>query len=119
MCRAALGLAVTLFSALPGCGTVVSWTNGPCPYGGVRLDACGTAMLAHAASPALGEEHGKFSPGTNAMLGACMVADLPFSVIGDTLTLPFTIPAALARQRDKREPAPEAVDPSAKPFSPP
>jgi uncharacterized protein YceK len=119
MRSAALGAAVAMFCALPGCGTMVAWTDRPAPYGGVRLDACGPALLAQAAIPALREEHDKFSPGTNALLGACMVADLPFSAVADTLTLPVTVPAALAQRREKREPPPETADPSAKPFAPP
>jgi uncharacterized protein YceK len=45
--------------------------------------------------------------------------DMPLSAVADTLTLPITIPAALARERDKHESAPEPTDPPAKPFSPP
>jgi hypothetical protein len=73
--------------------------------------------MAQAAVQALRDEPDKFSPGTNAFLGACMIADLPFSAIADTLALPVTIKAALSGKEDTTTAAHSFIDPFARLLS--
>jgi uncharacterized protein YceK len=62
-------------------------------YGGVRLDA------ARIQECAIGcEKSGGFGHSFYDTVATCeAVADIPFSVVGDTLTLPFTVPDEIDR----------------------
>jgi uncharacterized protein YceK len=103
---------------LVGCGTAANtlwWTpmeGGMRVYGGVRADA---EVLCHRFS---GESDAGNATGRCKEVVFCAI-DLPLSAAADTLTLPVTVPTALARQFGKRDPASGPVDPSARPFSPP
>jgi uncharacterized protein YceK len=128
--KATACLAAVLAAALGGCGTVancVGW-NGPparAVYGGVKQDAQnGAGHLAEAfhgpvpsfsaypEQPAAGRQ--LMARSVCAACGACMLAvDLPVSLVTDTLTLPVTVPASLAKDKDnsKRKPAPRRSAP--------
>lgn len=73
----------TLACALAGCGTVKNFTEGhngeTKPYGGVKIAAAG------------------FSDDlvVIAMTFPFIVADVVFSAVGDTASLPVTVPAAI------------------------
>jgi uncharacterized protein YceK len=78
---------------LAGCGTAMNFwltpREGGCrPYGGVRVDAEVARDCAADAAKAetTGERIIWYSK------AAYLVADLPVSLVGDTLTLPFTLP---------------------------
>jgi hypothetical protein len=43
-------------------------------------------------------------------LGFAAFADLPFSLVADTLSLPITIPAYLKRSKNARHPYPEPTE---------
>jgi hypothetical protein len=73
--------------------------------------------MAHAVVEALRDEPEKFSPSTNALLGACMIADLPFSAVADTLMLPVTVKAALSDKDDSAPVSSRVVDPFARLLS--
>lgn len=99
------GLAVASLFLLEGCGTLLNtcWFT-PTEevnrvYGGVRVDV----QLAQEA--AVAARDGKdFSERFRAMTGsALMIADVPLSAIGDTLTLPITIPASINREPEHRQ----------------
>lgn len=97
-----LALAVWITSALSGCGTVMNVSDrddvslmrdGPTKvYGGVSWDAAsGCEYLVEVVKPkeSLLDRLQSLACGTY-----LLAIDLPLSVLGDTLTLPFTIPAA-------------------------
>ncbi|MBV9125814.1 MAG: YceK/YidQ family lipoprotein [Planctomycetes bacterium] len=93
---------IAVFPVLSGCATALNIQNDRQIYGGVRTDAIvGPYGLAKGIGFVMIENHEKFSPSTNAMLGACALADLPFSAVADTLTLPVTVPAALGWYAEK------------------
>ena len=84
------GLA--LFS-LTGCGTVSNLENDCSPYGGIaETMTAGKSRLEH-----IGE--GKCIPPVYDYAAATYLfaIDLPLSAIGDTLTLPITIPIGIKR----------------------
>lgn len=141
--RAMVVLTAPLALLLGGCGTVANCTSwqGRAPltvYGGVKEDIVSGADHLH---EAFGGPCPSFSAVTHppsfaeqAMMrsfcagcGVCMLAlDLPISVVADTLTLPITIPATLARKPNdhprKRKSAPaqaSAPTPPKPPSSPP
>jgi uncharacterized protein YceK len=114
-----LAVAV-LVVGLSGCGTAANtlwWApfeGGQRVYGGVRAEV---GVLRDGLS---GKSDTSSAPDRAGLV--LIAADLPLSAVGDTLTLPYTIPTAILNQvnhRDKLEPTPEPADPSAKPFSPP
>jgi uncharacterized protein YceK len=95
-------LALAFLAGVSGCGTVLSFQQeeeGPKVYGGVRMDATlGPGLIAAGVGDLIyPKEHEKFPPGTYISLGACALADLPFSLVADTVTLPLTVPAALRK----------------------
>jgi uncharacterized protein YceK len=108
----ALGLAVGLTCALCGCGTarnltapektVEAPTPRPAPnqvYGGVGIDArVGASWLAAPFVEEYGVEVGAcerlFDTTCKMGIGAFVLGfDLPLSAVGDTLSLPITVPA--------------------------
>lgn len=113
--KAMLGLAAALALLPVGCGTVANCTNwqGRAPltvYGGVKEDIVSGTDHLH---EAFGGPCPSFSAVTHmpstaeqvmmrsfcAGCGVCMLAlDMPISIVADTLTLPITIPATLARK---------------------
>jgi uncharacterized protein YceK len=96
--KVAAALAAVLAGALGGCGSACNtmwWTpeeGGMRVFGGVRADA---QVLADAFSP-------NTKAGVGDRLGCATLAtiDLPLSAVGDTLTLPVTLPAASNRRPD-------------------
>lgn len=76
-----------------GCGTLGN-VSGPCKmYGGVQLD--GTNVLEVCQEIGHPNEGGSLSTAHRTMILICGCADLPLSAVADTVTLPFTAPAAL------------------------
>src|SRR5271166_5898024 len=125
--RTAICLAAVLAFAPTGCGTAINLVGQdrkgdsatPAPaakevYGGVSLD---THVAASWIAAPFVEEH----PPNSALemtletvcktsVGAWVLAvDLPLSVVGDTLTLPVTIPAALQKPNKPAEKKPSGV----------
>jgi uncharacterized protein YceK len=100
-------MAITLLAtllALSGCGTLISDSS---PYSGVCLD---TKIVAQGIPRGLGAwtcdiDVPSFWP--------LAVLDLPFSLVGDTLLLPFTLTAKLQMQSAEklRQPLPEGGEP--------
>lgn len=87
---------------LGGCGTFTNLCfpedippgKGCRVYGGTRLDLEQTAEL-YQDRP--GSSSGPVSKTTQELVGTCIfAADLPLSLAADTITLPFTLGAALA-----------------------
>jgi uncharacterized protein YceK len=102
-------LALMVLTGVSGCGTVLNFQQeeeGPKVFGGVLTDAAlGPGLLAAGADNLIHpKEHEKLPPGTTLALGACALADLPFSLVADTLTLPLTIPVALRKVGDGKPP---------------
>ena len=111
---------------LSGCGTVLNCTD---PhggaggekrvYGGVLIDTTVAYQVAAGSGLSLGRPA--------ALIGVWAVLDLPFSVVADTLTLPFTFAATL-QKADSGKPTPpgtftpdpeQAQQPARTPASPP
>jgi uncharacterized protein YceK len=95
LCAIALALSVN------GCGTVCNLARGfdhpdtePRIYGGVALDMDTISKVLNA--PAAESEIDM--PRTWALLLACGAIDPVFSLVGDTLTLPITVPLQSKRQ---------------------
>jgi uncharacterized protein YceK len=111
-------VAVATGLLLSGCGTMANLSDGYGPgekkvFGGVRLDAdYGSAYAGWTNHP------DGFVYSVYALSTACaMACDLPFSAIGDTLTLPWTLTAAPSKETshpNKKElndgAAPESAD---------
>ncbi len=94
---------ITLFLlCLPSCGTIINIQEKGLffpvgqkvanPYGGVIIDGMITATPFLTGEPFLG---------FFTILG---IVDLPFSLVGDTVTLPYTIPRFLSHQEEEDEP---------------
>jgi uncharacterized protein YceK len=96
MCRRALTcLAAVAAAGLSGCGTSLNLDGDSRVYGGVVQDfQIAKERLAQAANPSWPGTPGS-SPAWNITVSALALVDLPLSLLGDTLTLPFTIPTAL------------------------
>jgi uncharacterized protein YceK len=95
-------------TALGGCGTSLNLDGDSRVYGGVAADfQMAKERLAQAANPGWAGTSGA-SPVWNLTVSALAVADVPLSILGDTLTLPYTIPAALEK-RDEEDPAVKTV----------
>jgi uncharacterized protein YceK len=101
---ALIGLAIVLPSALGGCATSLNLDGDSRVYGGVALDAQKCRDFLGPAPPARPDKPDKTSPGWRLLSGAYALADLPLSLIADTLTLPITIPTMLEEHQD-RDPA--------------
>lgn len=125
--RATACLVAVFAAALSGCGTVVNcvgW-NGPgahAIYGGVKQDAQNGVEHLHEAfnGPAPSFSAYPQMPSSGSQLAAksvcaacgvgMLAVDLPVSFVADTLTLPFTVPATLAKP-DKPQPKRSAKAP--------
>jgi uncharacterized protein YceK len=111
--------------AVSGCGTTINvWAGGNCiPYGGAATDAA--AVLGGLASvTGLMEAEGEIDRPTWLLLAAGGIVDFPFSVLGDTATLPITLRSTLEQIRKPTvEPetttAEKANDPDRKPTESP
>ena len=64
-------------------------------YGGLAMDACVIPMVATAITP--NQNTDDFPLLGKLLFGAGMIIDMPLTLVGDTLTLPITIPAAYRR----------------------
>jgi uncharacterized protein YceK len=88
-------LAVTLFASLAGlsgCGTLFNLGQDAQPYGGVVLE---TQIIASGVPQGLYP----FIPDFDVpQLWPLAVVDMPFSLVGDTLTLPITLAIAMQKQ---------------------
>jgi uncharacterized protein YceK len=95
-------------AALSGCGTIHNFmgddaADGPCAvFGGVRSDVCTGCALLHDPTDGRGDatvrECAKLS-------GLYMLSvDLPFSAVGDTLTLPMAVLCQLQGRDVPRDP---------------
>jgi uncharacterized protein YceK len=102
MCRRALTcLAAVAAVGLGGCGTSLNLDGDSRIYGGVVKDfQVAKERLAQAADSSGPGTPGS-SPGWNLAVSALALADLPLSLLGDTLTLPFTIPTALEERGEQ------------------
>jgi uncharacterized protein YceK len=88
---------------LSGCGTALNLANERTVYGGAVFDVgCGYGCAASLVQP--GESPHKFPPGVRLLMALGAVADFPFSLVGDTLTLPLTAAAALEASRVDSQP---------------
>jgi uncharacterized protein YceK len=105
----ALLAAVVL--SLGGCGTVGNlWC--PC-HGGDRAVYGGVAICVRRAENEAGQAARLDSPWCFGHAAASVfdaVIDLPLSAVGDTLTLPLTIPATLREKREKEADRREVAD---------
>jgi uncharacterized protein YceK len=99
-------LVVVLPSATSGCGTFMNtiwlapFEGGERVYGGVRLDAeAGPKFITDTflSDKQLGQQTTVQERIWQALGGCVLVMDLPVSFVGDTLTLPWMLPAALER----------------------
>ena len=102
MRRAFSTLALTgLLSLIFGCGTMLNLggsggpglisipSRPPFPFGGVVNDGVGVAVIAAEGTAELGK--GKVLDSTGAFLGSTiLLVDMPVSLAGDVLTLPWT-----------------------------
>ena len=106
MARAAVAatLAAAASFVLAGCGTMANMSDGFGPgdrkvFGGVRLDVSqGTGYAACA-----GHSEGPVVPIMAGFTACEMAADLPFSLVADTLTLPWTLTAPAKKPDVKRK----------------
>jgi uncharacterized protein YceK len=103
-------LAIAVVVAVGGCGTSLNLDGDSRVFGGVQMDAQKLQeSLAHASANPRPDGKDKSSPGMNLLEGACALADMPLSLIGDTLTLPITIPTTIEEQYDQ-DPNVQQVD---------
>jgi uncharacterized protein YceK len=73
-------------------------------YGGVALDAQKLGEFLSPPAPDASDKSTKTSAAWRFLAGTYTLVDLPLSLVGDTLTLPITIPTTL-EDREDREPA--------------
>lgn len=90
--------AGVLLSTLPvaGCGTVDNLVKpgpeggGKCPFGGVRQDMCCIQSAANGESVARAHHDPESASHHQTALILLSAADLPFSLLGDLITWPYT-----------------------------
>ena len=93
--RLLVGLVCVSAALASGCGTLLNTAHYPYAsggeeiYGGVQLDYRVVA-----------QEHQKRSATTVALA----LLDMPFSLVGDTLTLPYTVALSMSRQGEAGQP---------------
>ena len=87
---------VAMASLLPGCSTMANLSLDKKVYGGLAMDACAIPMVATAITPNQNPDD-SFPLWVKLLFGAGMIIDMPLTLVGDTLTLPITIPAAYRR----------------------
>jgi uncharacterized protein YceK len=112
-----IALAFAL-AALSGCGTVVNLQDSRQVYGGVERDAILVTALPVGAVTCVArgiglskpEECEEIPPALATLIGAVCILDLPISAVGDTLTLPVTVRAALCKMFTTGAPRPESAN---------
>ena len=77
-----------------GCATAWNIQNERRIYGGVRRESSAVPYLLKDSEPAKPED------GFSTVLSMWALADLPFSAVGDTLTLPLTVAATLMKLKE-------------------
>jgi uncharacterized protein YceK len=88
--KVATSLAAAVMVALSGCGTSLNLDGDSRIYGGVAQDVQeARERLAQADNPSCPDAPGS-SPAWNRTLATLACADVPLSLVGDTLTLPLT-----------------------------
>jgi uncharacterized protein YceK len=98
----AVVMACATYVFLCGCGTSRNLVNDkPKVYGGVRVEIQAvteplTESLGLAAKPK--SEGDDYLKDLNVIVGIALLVDLPFTIIGDTVTLPWTVTAELKRR---------------------
>jgi len=102
---------VALTSLIAGCATILNIEGEKEVYGGVKV---APSMVADGLAT--------HEPNLNLGIGCMLLFDLPLTLVGDTLTLPITIPAAyrrfmtdfdtFARQSDQAPPPQQKEDSS-------
>ena len=90
----AICLASMTVCSLWGCATAWNIQNEQRIYGGVRREASVLPYILKDSEPAKPEN------GFSTVLSMWAMADLPFSAVGDTLTLPITVPVTLMKQKE-------------------
>jgi uncharacterized protein YceK len=79
--------AISLTTALCGCGTLDNMTASHKVYGGVRTDV---KQAAQSTGDAFRAQNGREAGAALASSALC-VLDAPLSAVGDTVTLPVTV----------------------------
>jgi uncharacterized protein YceK len=104
-CILAVALACAAYVFLCGCGTTLNLANNEQKvFGGTRIDVeVATVGLVHEARQG-GTElgPGDLPAGLQVILAVCAWIDLPFTLAGDTVTLPWTVSAELKRLFEPR-----------------
>jgi uncharacterized protein YceK len=104
--RAVVVAALLCVPGLVGCGTVMNLSEESRIYGGTLLDTAGCVMGVEASVGCFAETIRMIEPQdrypitdplTGMWLSTCAVFDFPFSLVADTITLPWTVPATLSR----------------------
>ncbi len=98
-----------LASALTGCGTNLNFClpkdhSGEMPSGPPRLEVYGGVSTSVEMAQKCSQENGVRAK----LVAAFVLADVPLSAIGDTLTLPITVSVTIARAIDARRESPPA-----------
>jgi uncharacterized protein YceK len=109
MRRQAAGWLAILFVSLSGCGTSLNLDGDSRIYGGVQEDVHKwreNLRLASADRPA---QPGQMPPQWHMLQAAGALADMPLSLLADTLTLPVTIETAVEERIDKEPAATQTV----------
>jgi uncharacterized protein YceK len=91
-------------SALGGCGTALNMNGESQMYGGVLQDfqKCKEGL---AQTPAQQKAPDPQQQGVDATTGAIALADMPLSLVADTVTLPLTIQATIEKKLEKMQQA--------------
>jgi uncharacterized protein YceK len=98
-------------SLVCGCNTIANLQERQEVFGGVRYSSVvGCGLLADAAGLTPHEDT-YFDRSMYAYIGLAELFDLPFSLVGDTVTLPITIPVSIFRRLDG-QPSGPAAEPS-------
>ena len=108
--------SVLLIASMAGCGTIANMKGGyiigprvagyPMPYGGVTLNAHRLMECGH---------HFTSDPMNSGYGILVLIADMPLSAIGDTITLPWLLDAD---GEEKQEPLPRGIVPAGPKLSP-
>ena len=86
-------IAVSALVGITGCGTVFNLQQGGPPYGGV----CEAARQGQYNAGQAGQGHCIPPLFDYTAAGYWFAVDLPLSAVGDTVTLPLTVPSSLSK----------------------
>jgi uncharacterized protein YceK len=108
-----------LLSCLPiaGCGTVANVAGlypeegGQSPFGGVRHDVCSIKKAANGECDSPTNPKAKSEPHPQTALLVLCAADLPFSLVGDVVTWPYTVAYSFINQPIPSPPVMQAASP--------